>query len=349
MRQLAVWGAEHTVTTGLQARADLIDGVGLYHTQARVRVETVRADVVREMASGAYAQVESRWSLRVRSMVGVRGDAYTFQVSTSTAANSGNRTAGIVSPEASVALALTGDAELYLSGGYGFHSNDARGTTITVDPTSGESVSRVDPLVRSRGAELGLRASPAARWRTTATAWWLALDRELLFVGDAGITEPSSASRRSGLTVANFYRPVPELALDADISVAHAGFVGEPAGEGHIPGAPENVVASGITWTPRERGLFGSARLRHFGSYPLTADGALRARASDLIDADVGHAFRAGTRLQVGILSLLNATADDIQYVYASRLRGEPADGRDDVHFHPAEPPQVRLTIDLRF
>jgi hypothetical protein len=43
--------------------------------------------------------------------------------------------------------------ELYLSGGLSFHSNDARGTTIAVDPETGEPAEQVDPLVRSRGVE----------------------------------------------------------------------------------------------------------------------------------------------------------------------------------------------------
>jgi len=138
----------------------------------------------------------------------------------------------------------TTSTELYLSGGFGFHSNDARGTTITVNPATGEPASRVDPLVRSRGAETGLRTSLLNGLRTTVSAWTLDLDSELLFVGDAGLTEPSSASRRRGITFANFYRPTRLLAIDADVSFARARFTGTPASESHIPGALENVVDS---------------------------------------------------------------------------------------------------------
>ena len=35
----------------------------------------------------------------------------------------------------------------------------------------------------------------------------------------------------------------------------------------------------------------------------------------------------------------------EIEYYYASRLFGEAAGGVDDVHFHPIEPRQFRLTI----
>ena len=348
VQQVDVLRTEHTLKVGVQTRADLITGLGLYHTQDRVRFATVRQDDVRQTSTGVFLEAESRWHPRFRSVLGLRADAYSFDVSSDNTANSGRRAAGIVSPKASFILAATGSTELYLSGGFGFHSNDARGTTITVDPSSGASVQRVDPLVRSRGAEAGLRATAADGLRSTMSLWMLNLDSELLFTGDAGITEPSAASGRRGVTLANFYRPVPELTLDADVSFAHAEFVGVDAGHANIPGALENVIASGITYSSRQSGVFSSVRLRHFGSYPLSDDNSLRARASNLVNADVGYRLRSGTRIQVSMLNALNGRADDIQYAYASRLKGETSDGVDDVHFHPAEPRQVRVSVEWR-
>ena len=348
VQQVSALGVSHTVKLGLQTRADIINGVGLFRTQERVRYATVRQDDVKETGTGVFVEAESRWHPQFRSVLGVRADAYSFDVSSDNRANSGRRTAGIVSPKASLVYSPTASTEFYLSGGFGFHSNDARGTTIRVDPSTGDSVSRVDPLVRSRGGEVGLRATPFDGVRTTASVWMLNLDSELLFTGDAGITEPAASSRRRGVTVANFYRPVPSLSLDADVSFAHAEFVGVAEGQSRIPGALENVVASGITYSPGRAGVFSSVRLRHFGSYPLTADNAVRAVASNLVHAEVGYRLTSGTRIQLSLLNVLDSRADDIQYAYSSRLRGETSDGVDDVHFHPAEPRQVRLSIEWR-
>jgi hypothetical protein len=230
-------GTQHTIRVGAQTRMDLIDGLALYHTQARVRYATVRVDNVRETGSGIFVESESHWAPRFRSVLGLRADGYTFRVGSSLAENSGYRTAGIVSPKASFIYSPSASSELYLSGGFGFHSNDARGTTIRVNPTSGDPVSPVDPLVRSRGAEVGLRLSPIAGVRSTASLWLLNLDSELLFTGDAGITEPSAASRRRGITIANFYRPMPDLSIDADVSISRARFVGVENGQTTVPGA----------------------------------------------------------------------------------------------------------------
>ena len=46
--------------------------------------------------------------------------------------------------------------------------------------------------------------------------------------------------------------------------------------------------------------------------------------------------------------NLLDRKASDIDYLYASRLRAEPA-GVDDIHFHPVEPRNLRLTLHYKF
>ena len=112
--------------------------------------------------------------------------------------------------------------EFYANAGYGYHSNDARGATITRDPNSGEPVDRVTPLARRRGAEVGVRTVAIPHLQTTFTLWTLGLDSELLFVGDAGTTEAGRPSRRTGVEWANYYRPMPWLTFDADVVVARA-------------------------------------------------------------------------------------------------------------------------------
>jgi hypothetical protein len=337
-------GAPHLLSVGLQTRTDLIDGLGLYRTRAQARIGTVRQDRVQETAAGVFLEADSRWSSWFRSVLGVRADGYTFDVESDRPANSGNRTAGIVSPKGSLVFSPAHDTEVYLSGGYGFHSNDARGTTITVDPVTGEPVERVDPLVRSRGAEIGLRTAPVQGLRSTLTLWALNLDSELLFVGDAGATEPTATSKRRGVTWANFYRPIPSLSIDADVSFARARVADVPVDENRIPGALENVFAGGVAWTP-EGGPFGALRLRHFGSYPLIEDNSVRADPATLFNAEVGYLFASGFRLEATALNLLDSDAADIQYYYASRLPGEPAGGVEDIHFHPVEPRQLRVAL----
>ena len=94
------------------------------------------------------------------------------------------------------------ETEFYLNAGFGFHSNDARGVTIAVDPNDGVTpADPVDPLVRTKGAEAGFRTSVSESSTFTGTLWYLESDSELVFVGDGGATEPSDASERWGIEI----------------------------------------------------------------------------------------------------------------------------------------------------
>ncbi len=333
----------HLVKIGVQTRADFA-GVALHRTARRERLRTVRDDDVREVGTGLFVESESRWTPWFRSVLGARVDGYLFEVDGDRQENAGRRLAAIVSPKVSLIATPTENAEFYVSGGTGFHSNDARGATITIDPATGEAARPVDPLVRSRGGEVGMRVAPVSGLRTTLSVWALRLDSELLFVGDAGATEPTTESRRAGVTVANYYRITPSLALDADVSFARARLHGVPATGSRIPGALERVVAAGVTWNSSYRGSYGALRVRHFGAYPLIEDNSRRADPATLLNADAGLRLLPNVRLQLTVLNLLGSRAADIQYLYQSRLRGEAA-GVTDVHLHPVEPRQLRVSL----
>jgi len=336
-------GRDHQVTIGTQLRLDEAD-LALSRTSERTFVSILRTDDVSQWSVGVYGEVESSWSDVFRTTVGVRGDYYGFDIASNLPANSGTVDDAIVSPKLSLALGPWAGTELYISGGLGFHSNDARGTVTTVDPSTGDPIDPVPPLVRSTGAEVGVRSSGIPGLRSTLSLWTIELDSELRFIGDTGTTEPSDPSRRIGVTLANYYRAEYGLTADLDVSFTQARTLDVPAGQDLIPGALENVIAAGVGYEPAGDGPFGVFRLRHFGSYPLVEDGSERAAASSLFNLGLGYR-RGKARLDVSILNLLDEEHSDIQYFYTSRLAGEPAGGVDDVHFHPAEPRQLRVSL----
>jgi len=157
-RALELFGQASDNTLGFEFRQDRIAPVGIHATRQRERLSTVREDDVVEGSLGLYAQNDTRWAPWFRSVAGLRYDAYRFDVTAlSNPVNSGNVSAGIWSPKLSLAFRPWARTEYFVNAGYGFHSNDARGVTIKVDPVSGEPVAPATPLARSKGAELGLR------------------------------------------------------------------------------------------------------------------------------------------------------------------------------------------------
>jgi hypothetical protein len=136
------------------------------------------------------------------------------------------------------------------------------------------------------------------------------------------------------------------LAADLGVSVTRARFAGVGDDENRIPGAMNHVVAAGASWEPTGDGPFAALRLRRFGSYALTEDNSMRADPSTLLNLNAGYRIR-GVRLGLAVLNLLDAQGSDVEYFYTSRLATEPLTGYDDVHFHPVEPRQLRLSVTI--
>jgi hypothetical protein len=347
-RPITLGGRRAQLAFGGEVRHDAIGAVGLYRTTARVRRSTVREDAVQQTSGGAHVELQTQWSNVLRTTVGVRGDVYRWDVDAGDPVNGGARTQGIANPKLSVALGPWARTEFYASAGGGFHSNDGRGATIRRDPVSGDPVDRVDPLVRARGAEVGVRTLALPRLHATLAAWGLWIDSELLFIGDAGTTEASRPSRRLGLEWDADFRATSWLTVDASVAYSQARFTDGAPGGDRIPGAIEGVANAGVTVTPRSR-LSGSLRYRFFGPRPLVEDDSARSRASHLVSAETGVQLSRVWRLKADLLNLFDSKSSDIDYFYTSRLPGEPAGGVDGFHFHPVEPFTLRFALVASF
>jgi hypothetical protein len=342
------WGLAMENELGLQLRYDDIGRVGLFNTVRRQRIGVTRQDQVGQLSVSPYFENRTQWLSKFRTVFGLRGDYYHFDVDAGDRRNAGTVADGLVSPKLALIFGPWAETEFYVNLGYGFHSNDARGVTITRDPKTGDPVSPVDPLVRAKGVDLGVRTRAIPKLNSSLSFWLLDLDSELLFIGDAGTTEASRPSRRYGVEWANYYTPAPWIVLDADFAFSHARFTDkDPAGD-RIPGTISAAIAAGITIQDL-KGYFGSLRVRHFGSRPLIEDNSVRSNSTTLMNLEIGRRFGKDLQISLGVFNLLDSRASDIDYFYTSRLRGEPAAGVDDIHTHPVEPRAFRGTISLRF
>jgi TonB dependent receptor/TonB-dependent Receptor Plug Domain len=339
-------GREVETEVGLQVRNDSINN-GLFHTEDQQLLSVTRRDQIEQVSGGPYVQARVRWTPWLRTVTGLRADEYYADVTSNIDANSGSRQSAILSPKLAVTFGPWSATELYVDYGYGFHSNDARGATIHVDPKTFEPVDQVTPLVRAKSADVGVRSSAIENFETSLTVFRLDLDSELVFSGDAGDTEASRPSRREGVELQNFYRPRPWLTVDADYAWSRSRFTDfDPVGD-HIPGSIESALSAGLTFDGSGP-WFGSLRDRYFGPRPLIEDDSVRSKASNLLNLRIGHRFPNGVSLAGEVFNLLNNEVSDIDYYYESQLRGEPAPVND-IHFHPAESRSVRLQLEWRY
>jgi TonB dependent receptor/TonB-dependent Receptor Plug Domain len=384
------FGALPTETTfGIQTRYDDID-LGLTDTVQRAFLSNVRSDHVDEGSVGIYGESILHWTSWLRTVVGWRGDLYTASDdSIYDPANSGKAQAAIGSPKFSIVFGPFAKTEFYLSAGMGFHSNDVRGVTITEEPTDPSTKLFPSPfLVRTRGGEVGVRTKVVPGLTSSVAVFVLDQASELIFSGDAGDTEPSRPSERIGVEWTNDYRPVSWLAIDADLAVTRARFVGgfDTAQEAiyeslagfpqaqignapgnYIPGAPA-VVASASIVLGEKTGWFGALDLRYLGPRPLTEDDAFVSPATTLLNGRIGYRWENGWRIQLDAFNLTDSRTDQISYAYGSLLKTDslfamcfPASGAPtapaavcqngvmDRVLHPVEPLALRLTLAATF
>lgn len=359
-----VLGFEMDNTVGVQFRNDQIMDLGLYQTHQRQIMDTISKSDVGVTTIGTYFKNHTHWHEKVRTITGLRADFINNDVRVRDTlehdpevnkANSGNRGKVMLSPKVSLVVGPWYDTEYFVNAGYGYHSNDARGTTIRRDPTNGEfldaTASMISPAAWSRGAEVGVRSNFIPGLNTTVAAWWLNSSQELVFVGDAGTTEINGASDRYGIEWTNYYKPVDWVTLDADYAITTARFADTPEGatDNFIPNSVGRVISTGILVEDPtgNTGLFGTLRFRHFGHVPLDESGNFWSGDTNIVNLGAGVKHKQ-YKFEIDVFNILGSQSNDIAYAYESAYPNG-ADTVNGVMKHPVEPRMVRGTITVNF
>jgi len=337
-------GFASITSVGADIRHDSINNA-LYRTVGgTTRLGTTTQDAIAETSLSGYLRNETHWTPWLRSIIGMRLDQFWFDVTDKTGAgNSGTVSAAAAGPKLGLVFGPWEKTELYLNYGTGFHSNDARGLFSPAGAAT--------PLSRAIGGEIGVRTSFIPGLTSSVSFWLLNIQSELLWVGDAGTTEPSGRTRRTGIELSNFWTPTDWLTIDLDYAWSRARFVDfDPAGQ-YVPQALATTFDGGIAihdlggWA---NPFFAGLRLRYFGPRTLTQDNSVRSRATTLLYADLGWNLSDRLTVQLNVFNLLDTKASDIDYFYTSRLPSEPAGGVDDIHTHPSQPREFRVSLTAR-
>ena len=332
---------------GIQIRHDAIDKVALNRTQQRNYLSTIREDEADVSSLGLFWKGEVALSDALSFNLGLRYDYMHVDVESNIAENSGNTDDGLLSIKSGLRYTFNEQWETYLNAGQSFHSNDARGAVMHIDPVTGEAVDPVDLLVRGQGAEIGIRFFDEQKLHISSALWLLDLDSELLFVGDAGVTEPNRASRRYGIEFTAYYWLSHNITLDFEAAWTKARFKDDIEGEGNkIEGSLPFVLSTGIGWKPLEN-WETNLRLRHFANRVL--DSYDEHESDPFSVVNFGLSYTSGHwKFNMDILNLFDSNDQDIAYYYASRITSQAA-AIEDIHYHPIEPRTVRFEIKYSF
>lgn len=371
------WGPHLSRTTlGGGFRADDA-AVGLWKSPDRQRLAPlVDADIV-ERNLFLWVQEEITLHPRLRLMLGLRGDYFSFDVddrldgvAAALPHASGYTQKSLLSPKASLVYSPASTLDWFVNFGTGFHSNDARNNVIDArvsqirrsmrrDGASDADIAAAlqernyDPqhldfgvLPRAVGAETGWRARLGDRFNLGAALWWMDLESEFVFVGDAGTTEASGKTRRVGLDLEGRVELLPWLWADADINLSRGRAVDEPADADKIPLAPTLTSTGGLS-ARHPAGFEGGLRYRHIGDRPANETDSVTAAGYTVLDANGAYRFGPWT-LELVLENLLDTDWNEAQFDTESRLRGEPAPVSE-IHFTPGNPRNARLGLSYTF
>lgn len=370
---------QSTTTFGGGFRSDDI-AVSLWHSPNRRRLtQRVDSDII-ERNLFLWVQEKLVANSKLRLQLGLRGDYFTFNVedhldtvsdaSITLPHASGYAQKAMLNPKFNLVYSPLHSTDIFLNFGTGFHSNDARDVIIEqtisglerlfsrqglTDAQINERLAQLnfDPehadirtLPRAIGAEIGTRHQFGNRLSIGIAAWWLALDEELVFVGDAGETEISGKSRRIGIDIEGRAQILSWLWVDTDVNLSSGKFVDEPTDANEIPLAPRITSTGGLT-AAHPSGFGANVRYRHIGDRPANEDSSVTAEGHTLVNLGLSYAF-GPFKYFATVENLFDVDWNEAQFDTESRLVDE-TEPVSEIHFTPGNPRNIQAGISYQF
>ena len=246
-------------------------------------------------------------------------------------------TQAIFSPKFNILYNQSQKLQLYLKSGKGFHSNDTRVVILE----QGEEI-----LPSAYGFDTGFIWKPTPKMLLNMAYWYLYLEQEFVYVGDAGIVEPSGKSRRQGIDLSYRYQPLPWLFWNLDANYTYARATEEPTGQDYIPLAPDFTLVSGINIIHKS-GLYGGLNVRYLADRPANEDNSIIAEGYTVTDLNMGYKWK-NISLGIQIQNLFDIDWNETQFATESRLQNEilPV---EEIHFTPGTPFFIKTMIEFNF
>jgi outer membrane receptor protein involved in Fe transport len=322
---------------GIGLRADRIYNIGLSHTFKRQFLNDVRKGDVSENNANGFMDVNLLFSERFSLNLGVRYDYFTFRYSSrldDTSYASANK--GLASPKLNLFYKPGRNIQLYMSGGYGFHSNDAR---VAVQAPQ-------NALPKALGFDLGTYLKIRKKVFLNVALWYLHMQTEFVYGGDDGLIGPRGRTERTGIDASARYQVLSWLFVDADLNLARSRFIDLPEGENYVRLAPVITSIGGIGIN-NLKGWSGSLRYRHLGRRPAAEDNSIVASGYFIVDAVINYQIKKFS-VNLSIENMLNRNWKEAQFGTESRLKGEPQP-ISEIHFTPGTPFFIKLGFTLLF
>lgn len=330
---------EFNFNAGLSFRHDIIRDNELSRSLNRITtLENIQLGDVNQTNISGFVNTSFEFG-KLRIDPGLRLDYFKFMYNDELQANyeTQSQTKSIFSPKLNFYYDADENLQLYLKSGTGFHSNDAR-VVLANDAD--------DILPRSYNVDLGGVWKPTPDLVVKSALWYLFLEQEFVYVGDAGIVEPSGETERYGLDFGLRYQLTDWLFLDSDATLTHARSVNEPEGNNYIPLAPDFTLAGGLS-VSNYNGFSGGLRFRYLDDRPANEDNNIVAEGYFVTDFNINYEINDIT-IGLSINNLFDVDWNETQFATESRLQNE-AQSVEEIHFTPGTPFFIKGMVSYRF
>lgn len=320
-------------------RYDDVNDIELAKATRTTFYNSIQKGDVRELNSFLYLNQDIELSDKFNLNAGLRYDNFIFKYKDELAgaAHFSKQQKGTLSPKLNISYSPNQKVKLYLNNGIGFHSNDTR---VILDNQAN------DILPKVIGSDLGIILKPNKHLILKAALWHLYSQQEFVYVGDAGIVEPSGKTRRMGIDVSARYQFANWLFGDIDLNLTKAKAIGEAKGEDFVPLAPSFTSIGGLT-AKAKNGFSGSLRYRFIDSRPADETNSVRAQGYFLLDAVASYKLNQ-FEFSLSGENLLNREWREAQFNTESRLKDEPG-SVSEIHYTPGSPRYVKAAVTFSF
>jgi hypothetical protein len=331
-------GKRYTLTLGAQIRQDLTSDTELSTTINRAEIkDNLQLGDINERNIAAYA-IESFSLGRYWTVdIGLRFDQFHNQYKNHLSGKNLSIQSATLLPKASLYYNPNGNVQFYFKAGKGFHSNDTRVVVVQ----KGRNV-----LPSAYGSDLGLVWKPTNQVIIQPALWYLWLDQEFVYVGDAGVIEPSGKTSRYGFELTTRVQLSKRLHGDFDFNYSHPRGIEEPQGMQYIPLAPIMTSVGGLTYKINSK-LSAQFRYRYMGHRPANIDYTVKAKGYQIVDGLVSYQWRDIT-ISGTLNNIFNAKWKETQFHTESRLK-EESSSVEEIHFTPGSPFFGKLSVAWEF
>ena len=201
-------------------------------------------------------------------------------------------------------------------------------------------------LPRVYGTDLGLTCKPVKNLLLKVTAWHLYSEQEFVYVGDAGIVEPSGKTRRMGIDISARYQVNSWLYTDVDLNLTKARAIGENKGEDYVSLSPSVTSIGGLS-AKLKNGFSGSLRYRFIDDRPANETYSITAEGYFLTDAVLRYRLKK-FEMTASVENIFNKKWKEAQFDTKSRLQSEPGPVSE-IHYTPGAPLFLKLGIQFDF